>query len=172
MVSNCLTHLPTLPIIADYCRWISGAGDPRTKLHLVMGKSDPGNSNPYNQQSVVIVPADAPGVNVVRPMQVFGYDDAPEGHCEIIYDNVRVPLDNLVLGWGKGFEVIVIRPFLFPDQFICMLLRSPRSSKVVLGELPRLHFYPRVYDLIFFVDLVVFTIACDQSVPPKWLLTS
>lgn len=86
-------------------RWISGAGDPRCKLHLVMGKSDPGNASPYNQQSVVIVPADAPGVKIIRPMQVFGYDDAPEGHCEIIYDNVRVPIGNLVLGWGKGFEV-------------------------------------------------------------------
>lgn len=86
-------------------RWISGAGDPRTKLHLVMGKSDAGNKSAYNQQSVVIVPTDAPGVKIVRPMTVFGYDDAPEGHCEIIYDNVRVPLGNLVLGWGKGFEV-------------------------------------------------------------------
>jgi hypothetical protein len=88
-------------------RYISGAGDPRTKLHIVMGKSEAGNTNAYNQQSVVIVPADAPGVTVVRPMLVFGYDDAPEGHCEVIYENVRVPLGNLVLGWGKGFEVRV-----------------------------------------------------------------
>lgn len=89
----------------SFLRWISGAGDPRTKLHLVMGKSDPENPDGYKQQSVVIVPADAPGVRVVRPMEVFGYDDAPEGHCEVIYENVRVPLDNLVLGWGRGFEV-------------------------------------------------------------------
>jgi len=90
-------------------RYISGAGDPRTKVHLVLGKSDPNNSNSYNQQSVVIVPADAPGVKIVRHMMVMGYDDAPEGHSEIIYDNVRVPLGNLVLGWGKGFEVCITR---------------------------------------------------------------
>ena len=86
-------------------RFISGAGDPRCRLHLVMGKSDPNNSNHYKQQSVVIVPADTPGVKVIRPMTVFGYDHAPEGHCEVLYENVRVPVANLVYGWGKGFEV-------------------------------------------------------------------
>ncbi|KAJ3500057.1 hypothetical protein NLJ89_g9961 [Agrocybe chaxingu] len=93
-------------VINGHKWWISGAGDPRTKLHLVLGKSDPNNKSEYNQQSIIIVPADAPGVKIIRPMKVFGYDDAPEGHCEIIYDNVRVPLSNLVLGWGKGFEII------------------------------------------------------------------
>ncbi|KAF9246984.1 acyl-CoA dehydrogenase/oxidase [Melanogaster broomeanus] len=93
-------------VINGHKWWISGAGDPRTKVHLVMGKSDPENPNGYKQQSVIIVPADAPGVHIVRPMEVFGYDDAPEGHCEVIYENVRVPLSNLVLGWGRGFEII------------------------------------------------------------------
>ncbi|KZT26922.1 acyl-CoA dehydrogenase NM domain-like protein [Neolentinus lepideus HHB14362 ss-1] len=93
-------------VINGHKWWISGAGDPRTRVHLVMGKSDPNNTSTYSQQSVVIVPADAPGVKIVRPMQVLGYDDAPEGHCEIIYDNVRVPLSNLVWDWGKGFEII------------------------------------------------------------------
>ncbi|KAI0080748.1 acyl-CoA dehydrogenase NM domain-like protein [Panus rudis PR-1116 ss-1] len=93
-------------VINGHKWWISGAGDPRCALHLVLGKSDPNNSDRYRQQSIVIVPANAPGVKVIRHMKVFGYDDAPEGHCEIIYENVRVPLSNLVLGWGKGFEII------------------------------------------------------------------
>ncbi|TFK27065.1 acyl-CoA dehydrogenase [Coprinopsis marcescibilis] len=93
-------------VINGHKWWISGAGDPRCKIHLVMGKSDPENKDKHQQQSVVLVPTDAPGVRIVRPMKVFGYDDAPEGHCEVIYDNVRVPLGNLVLGWGRGFEII------------------------------------------------------------------
>ncbi|KAF8333330.1 acyl-CoA dehydrogenase/oxidase [Amanita rubescens] len=94
-------------IVINGHKWfISGACDPRTKVHLVLGKSDPNNQSTYLQQSIVIVPADAPGVRVIRPMSVYGYDDAPEGHAEVIYDNVRVPLSNLVVGWGRGFEII------------------------------------------------------------------
>ncbi|KAG0167140.1 hypothetical protein DFQ28_007267 [Apophysomyces sp. BC1034] len=86
--------------------WISGAGDPRCAVYLVMGKTDAQNKNKHRQQSILIVPADTPGVTVVRPMTVFGFDDAPEGHCEIVFKNVRVPAENLVLGEGRGFEVI------------------------------------------------------------------
>ncbi|KXN87886.1 Acyl-CoA dehydrogenase family member 10 [Leucoagaricus sp. SymC.cos] len=93
-------------VINGHKWWISGAGDPRCKVHLVMGKSDPTNQNVYSQQSVVIVPSNTPGIKIIRPMHVFGYDDAPEGHCEVIYDNVRVPKENLILGWGRGFEII------------------------------------------------------------------
>ncbi|KAH9951801.1 acyl-CoA dehydrogenase NM domain-like protein [Amylocystis lapponica] len=94
-------------IVINGHKWyISGAGDPRCALHLVLGKSDPDNSDRYRQQSIVIVSPSTPGVKVVRPMGMFGYDDAPEGHCEVIYENVRVPLSNLVLGWGRGFEII------------------------------------------------------------------
>ncbi|KAI8912994.1 acyl-CoA dehydrogenase/oxidase [Powellomyces hirtus] len=86
--------------------WISGAGDPRCAVYLVMGKTDPSNPNKHKQQSVVIVPADTPGITVVRPMTVFGYDDAPHGHMELAFDNVRIPASNMVLGEGRGFEII------------------------------------------------------------------
>jgi acyl-CoA dehydrogenase len=86
--------------------WISGAGDPRCAVYLLMGKTDPDNKNKHRQQSIVIIPADAPGITVIRPMKVFGYDDAPEGHCEILFKDVRVPVENIILGEGRGFEVI------------------------------------------------------------------
>ncbi|GAO50131.1 acyl-CoA dehydrogenase NM domain-like protein [Saitoella complicata NRRL Y-17804] len=86
--------------------WISGAGDPRCKIYIVMGKTDAGNPNPHKQQSIVLVPAGTPGVNIVRPMHIMGYDDAPHGHMEMTFTNVRVPVSNLVLGEGRGFEII------------------------------------------------------------------
>ncbi|KAK1766069.1 acyl-CoA dehydrogenase/oxidase [Phialemonium atrogriseum] len=86
--------------------WSSGAGDPRCKIYLVMGKSDPGNKNPYQQQSVILVPAGTKGITIHRMLTVYGYDDAPHGHGHISFDNVRVPASNLVLGEGRGFEII------------------------------------------------------------------
>lgn len=85
--------------------YISGACRKTCEIMIVMGKSDPENPNRHMQQSQVLVPVNTPGVKIIRPMQVFGYDDAPEGHAEVIFENVRVPVKNIILGEGRGFEV-------------------------------------------------------------------
>jgi len=85
--------------------WSSGAGDPRCKLYIVMGKTDPDSASKHRQQSMVLVPADTPGIQVRRHLPVFGYDDAPHGHMEIELKNVCVPISNVLLGEGRGFEI-------------------------------------------------------------------
>ncbi|GGB68296.1 acyl-CoA dehydrogenase family protein [Shewanella inventionis] len=85
--------------------YISGACRKQCEIMIVMGKTDPHNSNRYIQQSQVLVPMKTPGVKVVRPMKVFGYDDSPEGHAEVTFNDVRVPVDNIIVGEGKGFEI-------------------------------------------------------------------
>ncbi|HRO61441.1 MAG TPA: acyl-CoA dehydrogenase family protein [Burkholderiaceae bacterium] len=84
--------------------WTSGAGDPRCKIYIFMGKTNP-DAGRHEQQSMIVVPADTPGITVIRPLSVFGYDDAPHGHCEVLFENVRVPVDNILLGEGRGFEI-------------------------------------------------------------------
>ncbi|BFM15094.1 acyl-CoA dehydrogenase family protein [Maricurvus nonylphenolicus] len=87
-------------------KWfITGAMYERTKIFIVMGKSDPENPSRHLQQTQVLVPKDTPGISIIRPLTTLGYDDAPIGHAEIVFDNVRVPLENVLLGEGRGFEI-------------------------------------------------------------------
>ncbi len=91
-------------VINGHKWWISGAGDPRCKISIFMGQSNP-DAPPHQRQSMILVPMDTTGVTIKRMMHVFGYDDAPHGHAEITFENVRVPAENMLLGEGRGFEI-------------------------------------------------------------------
>ncbi|PYM62681.1 MAG: acyl-CoA dehydrogenase, partial [Candidatus Rokuibacteriota bacterium] len=90
-------------VINGHKWWTSGIGDPRCTILIFMGKTDPRNPDKYKQQSMILVPRDTPGIKVLRMLTVFGYDDAPHGHGEVLFENVRVPASHMLLGEGRGF---------------------------------------------------------------------
>lgn len=92
-------------IVNGHKWWTSGAGDPRCQVLIFMGKTDPENENSYRQQSMILIPMDSPGITIKRMLPVFGYDDAPHGHAEMTFEDVRVPAENILLGEGRGFEI-------------------------------------------------------------------
>jgi acyl-CoA dehydrogenase len=112
--------------------WSSCAPDPRCKLFIFMGKTDPNNPDRHKQQSMIIVPRDAKGVNVLRALPVFGYDHAPHGHGEVLFEDVEVPLTNMLLGEGRGFEIAQGR--LGPGR-IHHCMRAIGQAEVALAKM-------------------------------------
>ncbi len=138
--------------------WSSGAGDPRCKIAIVMGKNDP-EAPKHEQQSMILVPLDTPGVTINRLLPVFGYDHAPHGHAEITYDNVRVPASNILWGEGKGFAIAQGR--LGPGR-IHHCMRTIGAAERALQELCR-----RVQERTAFGKKIA-----EQGVVQEWIAES
>ncbi|XJZ28871.1 acyl-CoA dehydrogenase [Bacillota bacterium Lsc_1132] len=138
--------------------WSSGAGDPRCKIAIVMGKNNP-NAQTYEQQSMILVPLDSPGVTIKRVLPVFGYDHAPHGHAEIEYKNVRVPASNMLWGEGKGFAIAQGR--LGPGR-IHHCMRSIGAAERALEEMCK-----RVQSRTAFGKKLA-----DQGVIQQWIADS
>jgi len=116
-------------------KWFSsGASDPRCRILIVMGKSDPDHADRHRQQSMIVVPLDTPGVQIVRNLSVLGYDDAPHGHMEVLYENVQVPAGHMLLGEGRGFEIAQAR--LGPGR-IHHCMRSIGAAELALEYMCR-----------------------------------
>ena len=124
--------------------WTSGANDPRCKVFIFMGKSDPKNPDRHKQQSMIVVPSDSKGVKILRHLPVFGFDDAPHGHAEVLFEDVRVPAKNMLLGEGRGFEIAQGRlgpgRFQYAMMFVGMAQRALElmceraQNRVAFGE--------------------------------------
>jgi acyl-CoA dehydrogenase len=146
--------------------WSSGAPDPRCKIFIFMGKSDPDNPDKHKQQSMILVPRDAKGVTITRWLPVFGYDDAPHGHAEVTFENVKVPASNLLLGEGRGFEIAQGR--LGPGRIHhCMRLigQSERALEKMCKRLKeRVAFGQRVADQTVWLERIAESrILIDQT---------
>jgi acyl-CoA dehydrogenase len=103
-IATCISRDGDEYIVDGRKWWTTGAMDPRCALFIVMGVTNP-DAEPHRRHAMILVPRDAPGVTIARPLEVFGYDDAPHGHAEVVFQRVRVPAGNLVLGEGRGFEI-------------------------------------------------------------------